>query len=419
MPSASRWPLSAAAVERDFRLLTEDPALRTVDARLRPGADPGEASLALTVLPSGRADLYLTAGNSRSPTVGGDRAAIGGFLRNAIASGDLFSAETGLTRGVVDASAAYTTPLFDPATSLNLRASYNEAAVVDAPLVPLDIATRDLAGQVTLMRQLLRAPLTPAGEGLWSPSRTLSAGIGVSHRRQNSFLMGQPFSFAPGSVGGRAEYSALRLIGDYVDRNVDQVLAASVTGTIGLGGTRSELPTVISPHRNFLTLLIQLNYARRLSRAGLELRARLTGQLASSVLYSGERLGIGGEASVRGYRETLLLADQGLVGSLELAFPFSLSGAEGGRRDFDWGAFSIGGFLDGAYADNVEGTEPQPQLIGAVGASLTWQPSEAVALRISFGHALVGVDPTGSPSLQDDGIHIRFTVYPLRLIGSR
>ncbi len=419
MPSASAWPLSASGVERDFRLLTEDPALRTVDAQLRPGADPGEASLALTVRPRERADLYLTAGNSRSPTVGGDRAGIGGFLRNAIASGDLFSAEAGLTEGVVDASAAYTTPLFDPATSVNLRASYNEAAVVDAPLVPLDIATRDLAGQVTLTRQLLRAPLTPVGEGRWSPSRTLSGGIGLSHRRQNSFLMGQPFSFAPGSVDGRAEYTALRLIGDYVERNVDQVLAASVTGTTGLGGTRSELPTVISPDRNFLTLLVQLNYARRLNRAGLELRARMTGQLASSVLYSGERLGIGGESSVRGYRETLQLADQGLVGSVELAFPFSLLGGEGSHRDFDWGAFSVGGFLDGAYADNVAGTEPEPRLIGAAGASLTWQPGEAIALRLSYGHALVRVDPTGTPSLQDDGVHIRFTVYPLRLIRSR
>lgn len=419
MPSASSRPLSTAAIERDFRLLTEDPALRTVHAQLRPGVNPGEASLLLTVLPQERAQLYLTGGNSRSPTVGGDRLGVGGLLRNAIAGGDLLSAETGLTRGVIDASVAYAAPLVGSATSLNLRASYNEAAVVDAPLVPLDIETRDLAGQVTLMHQLLRAPLTPAAEGLWLPSRALSAGIGLGHRRQNSFLMGQPFSFAPGSAGGRAEYTALRLIGDYVERNVDQVVAASVTGTIGLGGTRSELPTVISPRRNFLALLVQLNYARRLNGAGLELRARLTGQLANSVLYSGERLGIGGESSVRGYRETLLLADQGLVGSLELALPISLSGGNGARRAFDWGAFSIGGFLDGAYADNVEGTEPEPELIGAAGVSLSWQPSEAVALRLSYGHALVGVDPTGSRSLQDDGVHVRFTVYPLRLIRGR
>jgi hypothetical protein len=40
-PSAARQPLSAVAIERDFRLLTEDPALRTVNRQLRPGAGPG------------------------------------------------------------------------------------------------------------------------------------------------------------------------------------------------------------------------------------------------------------------------------------------------------------------------------------------------------------------------------------------
>jgi hypothetical protein len=33
----------------------------------------------------------------------------------------------GLTRGVLDAAAAYSTPIFSPTTSLNLRGSFNEA----------------------------------------------------------------------------------------------------------------------------------------------------------------------------------------------------------------------------------------------------------------------------------------------------
>ncbi len=283
-PSASGQPLSAAAIERDFRLLTEDPALRTVTAQLRPGAGPGEASLAVIVLPRERADFYLSAGNSRSPTVGGERIGIGGYARHAIASGDLVTAEAGTTRGVLDVSGSYATPVFSPTTFLNLRASYNEAAVVDTPLVPLDIRTRDVSGQVSLLRQFIRKPLTPAGEGQWSPSQTLTAGLGLLHRRQNSFLLGLPFSFAPGSVDGRAEYTALRLLGDYVMRNVDEVFAASVTGTVGLAGTRSDQPLTLNPDRNFLSLLVQLNYARRLTDSGLELRARLTGQLASSIL---------------------------------------------------------------------------------------------------------------------------------------
>jgi hemolysin activation/secretion protein len=414
-PSATRQPLNAAAIERDFRLLTEDPALRTVDAQLRPGAAPGEASLLVSILPRERGDFYLTAGNSRSPTVGGERVAVGGYARHGIASGDLFSAEFGLTEGVIDAAAAYTVPILSPATSLNFRISYNDAAVIDAPLVPLYIRTRDVAGQFGFTHQLIRSPLTPAGEGRWSPSRTLSIGAAISHRRQESFLLGQPFSFAPGSVDGRAEYSALRLLGDLVLRNVDEVFAASVTGTIGLDGTRSNIAAIPTPDRHFLALLVQLNYARRLDDNGLELRARFTGQLASSILYSGERLGIGGEASVRGYRQTLLLADQGAVGSLELAYPFTLSGEAGRRRNFDWGAFSIAAFVDAAYAATLDGSTPDPEAIASGGVALTWQPAEGMSLRLSYGHAIVDAVPTGTRDLQDDGVHLRLTLYPLRL----
>ncbi len=419
MPSTRRRPVNAALIERDFRLLAENPAIRTVNAQLRPGERPGEASLLLSVLPAERVDFYLTAGNSRSPSVGGERGAMGMSVRNLFSSGDTLFWEAGVTQGGPDAMAAYSTPTFDPETILNLRASHNEAAVVDAPLLPLDIRSTERTLEASLVRTLLRRPLTPAAEGAWSPSQTLTAGIGYSSRRQQSFLLGQPFSFAPGSVDGLAEYGVVRLLGDYVLRGVDQVFAASATGTIGIAGTRSNIPGVVSPDRNFLALLVQLNYARRLSSDGLELRARVTGQVASSVLYSGERLSIGGESSVRGYRETLLLADQGAIGSIELAQPFSLSGSAGRAGAFDWGAFTIAGFVDAAYAHTRTVAQPMPDTIASAGASLTWQPSDAVQLRVTYGYAFMDAAPTGSRDLQDDGVHIRFVLRPLRLLRGR
>jgi hemolysin activation/secretion protein len=419
MPSARRQPVNAALIERDFRLLAEDPAIRTVNAQLRPGERPGEASLLLTILPEDRVDLYFSAGNSRSPSVGGERGAAGMRILNLFAGGDALFAEAGVTQGGPDITAGYSMPTFDPATILNLRASYNQAAVVDAPLVPLDIRSHERTFEMSLVRTLLRTPLTPAGEGRWSPSQTLTAGLGYVSRRQESFLLGQPFSFAPGSVDGRSEYGALRLLGDYVLRGVNQVFAASATGTIGLAGTRSIISGVLNPDRNFLALLVQLNYARRLSRDGLELRARFTGQLASSVLYSGERLAIGGEASVRGYRETLLLGDQGAIASVELAQPFSLFGAAGRARAFDWGSFSIAAFADAGYANSRTPAQPAPDTIASAGLSLSWRPSEALQLSVSYGDAFMHVVTTGSRDLQDDGVHIRLTIHPLRLFRAR
>ena len=200
-------------------------------------------------------------------------------------------------------------------------------------------------------------------------------------------------------------------------RNVDQVFAVSVTGTMGLDGTRSDIPGLPVPKQHFHAVLAQVNYARRLSPRGLELRTRLYGQWADSVLFSGERLSAGGETTVRGYRETLILADKGVVGSLELAQPLSLSGRRGAASAFDWGAFSVSGFVDGALMKNHRAPQPEHRIY-SVGASLAWTPADALSARITYAQDLRDVDVPGRRDLQDRGVQFRVTVRPLRVAAA-
>jgi hemolysin activation/secretion protein len=228
-------------------------------------------------------------------------------------------------------------------------------------------------------------------------------------------LLGRRFSFSPGSVNGRAEYSALRFTADWVQRGISQVAAVSLTATQGFGDTRSDIPGLLSPEDDFRVLLAQFSYARRLDRNGLELRARVAGQVADSLLYSGERFAAGGEYTVRGYRETLVLADQGANASVELARPFSLTG---GRRDasgVDWGAFLVTAFVDGAVLRNVDGPRPAPDELASAGVSLAWVPSEAIFARITFAESLIDAPIVGSRDLQDRGIQFRVTIRPFAL----
>jgi hemolysin activation/secretion protein len=416
MPAARRTPVNAADIERDFRLLSDDPSIRSVRADLRPLGPAGEAQLSLAIDTALPYDLYVTVANNRTPSVGGERAALGGSARNLLFGSDQFAFEVGRTSGVTDAVASYAMPLLGDDLRFTIRAGLNNAAVIDPALLALDISARDRFVEGGLAYTLFERPLTPAGdEGRWITARALTLGATVLHRRTRTFLFGEPFSFTPGSVRGRAEYTALRGAIDFVDRGPSQAITASLIGTLGLEGTRSDVPGLAQPPENFRVILGQLNYARRLTDDRLELRGRLTAQWTDKILYTAERFSIGGSNTVRGYRENLILADRGVVGSVELAQPFSLSGGRRATDGVDLGAFTASVFADAGWTDNVGPADPSPRWIAGAGASLLWTPSDAFSARATYAASLRDAAIVGRRDLQDRGFQFFITVRPLLL----
>ncbi|MFD1612671.1 ShlB/FhaC/HecB family hemolysin secretion/activation protein [Sphingomonas tabacisoli] len=414
MPAAERVPLDIAAIEHDFRLLADDPAIRTVNADVRPGARPGEARLALNVDPAPRYDLYVSYANNRSPSVGGERVSVGGSMRGLLTAGDLVSAEYGSTDGLDDVTAYYNAPL-TRSLGLTLRGGYNDAAVVTGALLPLDIRSDEYFVEGGMTLKLVQRPLTGGMRpGTWQAAQSGSVGLLVAHRRVRSSLLGAPFAFSPGAVDGRTEYTALRFIGDYTRRSLDTVLAVSFTGTLGLEGTRPADRTLVSPSENFFSALLQANFARRLTRHRLELRLRLAVQKSSGILYAPERFSLGGFDTVRGYRETALLVDEAVVGSIEFAQPVNLFGS---RRigGFEPGNFTFSAFTDMGTTNNRHSPDPDERMIASVGVSAAWTPAPWLFGRATYGEALVGLRLPGQRNIQDRGFSFRVTFRPLEL----
>lgn len=407
MPAARAIPLNGLAIERDFRTLASDDAIATVKADLQPGTRPGEARLALLVDPAPRFAVSASVANSRSPAVGGWRFGSGLAMRNALFAGDRIAFDAGLTAGRPDAQVDYAAPFVHPALRIEARGGYNRAAVVDAPLRNLSIRARDWFVEGGFALTLWQRPLSPAAlDGtpeISAQSVTLSTS--VIHRKTRTFLLGEPFSFSPGSVRGLAEYSALRLGMEWTRRSSGTVWIAQARFTQGIEGSRSDIIGIAAPSPRFRSFSGQISHARRLGDQGWELRARLAGQYGTGVLYAGERFVAGGSATVRGYRESLVLADRGVIGSVELARPVTIGSGAAGVLGLRWGSFTPSVFADGAVMRNAtRGFQPQPGEIASIGASLAWTPSPSLSARLTYGAALVAAPVTGSRDVQDDGL---------------
>lgn len=407
MPSARALPINGLAIERDFRVLAADDAIATVKADLQPGSEPGVARLNLLVDPAARFAVQASIANSRSPAVGGLRFGTGLAVRNAWFTGDRIAFDAGLTAGRPDAQVDYSAPFLHPALRIEARGGYNRAAVVDAPLRNLSIRARDWFVEGGFALTLWQRPLSPAAlDGtpeISAQSVTLSSG--VIHRETRTFLLGEPFSFSPGSVRGLAEYSALRLGMEWTRRSSGTVWIAQARFTQGIEGSRSDIIGIAAPSPRFRSFSGQISHARRLGDKGWELRARLAGQYGTGVLYAGERFVAGGSATVRGYRESLVLADRGVIGSVELARPVTIGSGAAGALGLRWGSFTPSVFADGAMMRNAtRGFQPQPGEIASIGASLAWTPSPSLSARLTYGAALIDAPVTGSRDVQDDGL---------------
>ncbi len=351
--------------------------------------------------------------NSRNPSVGPVRYDVGGTLRNLLQGGDTVTFDGGVTSGLTDGVVDYATPFLAPWATADLQASYDDAAVVDPTVRKLNIRSEESGVDGGIAAQLLSQPLTPNGEG-WSPSQSLHLGLRVAQRRSSSTLLGTPFSFSPGSVNGVTDLTVMRGVATYIRRSQTSALAVSATLSAGLAGSGSDVLGVARPDPHFRSLLVQANYARRLT-AGLELRARFSGQWVNDTIYAMERLSVGGAESVRGYRENLLLADDGEVGSIELECPITPTKALCDTAT-DWKTVRLSAFADGAYVRNKFAPQPAPQGIASVGVSALWSPSAAFVARLTYGYALVHVSQSGPPDLEDRGVSFAVTLYPLQMI---
>lgn len=389
---ATRPPLSQPQLEEALRLLQLDPLIASVNAELIAGSRPGQNILLMDLEEAPAFFTELAVNNYRSPSIGSVQGVIGVSHNNLFGLGDRFAAAYSVGEGLDLYDIEYTVPVSPLGSTLSVGFNNSDSRIVTDAFEDLDIRSDAETFSVGLRHPVVR-----------SPESELGLSLGLDLRRSQTFLLDDPFSFSPGPELGLSKVTAIRFSQDWVQRYPRRVLAARSQFSLGVDvfdATNNE----IGIDGQFFSWLGQVQWVERVSPSVL-LVTRVNSQLTPDALLPIERFGIGGIATVRGYEENQIVADNGVTASLEALISLSQNPNE----------LLLTPFAEVGTAWNNRGAEPDPSTLASVGVGLRWQLDPSLQLRLDYGLPLVEVD-NQSDSLQSSGFYFSLTFDPATLI---
>ncbi len=371
-----------------FQLLLADPLIEHLNGTLKPGSQPGESLLDLTVTRRKPYGLQVGFDNYTTPSVGAYTGRMDGVLRNLTGWGDFLQLDLNYSEGLQGLGSQFSLPIAASNTRLNLNFQGNQTEITDTALRYLAIKN-DFYHLSAAVSQPLYLSL----------QRSFTIEGQFAYRYTRNFILGEPIGLASGSEeNGKAKVSAFRFLQHYVDRSPERVLSLRSTFSAGADVLGATVNPVQADSR-FFSWLGQGRYVQHVGDSGTELFFRGDVQLASEALLPVERFALGGAYTVRGYRQNERVRDNGYVLSAELRYPLLDNGQEHRLK--------LVPFADYGNAWNHNGAG---HTLWSLGLGLQWDWRLANA-DFYWAHAMNNADsPLQQGDIQDDGIHFRLGV---------
>ena len=388
---ATKTPLNQNRLLESLQMLQLDPLIANLSAELAAGSRPGVSTLEVKVREAQAFSTKLSIDNQRSPSVGSVRRQLQISHNNLLGFGDRFRVgyvNTDGSNSLDDLS--YSFPINPYNGTISLNYSLTNSNIIEKPFNTLDIQSESRNYQITY-----RQPLKQ------TPNEEFSVGLTASRQESQTSLLNIPFPLSIGANDqGETKISALRFFQEYTQRNTQQVFALRSQFNFGINALNSTINDK-SPDSQFITWRGQSQYLRLLTPdTTLLLRSDL--QLADRPLVPLEQLSIGGQQSVRGYRQDQLLADNGLFTSAEIRTPIlkipKLQTTVQLSPFFDFGTI---------WNHSDSETKILKKTLSSVGLGLRFLVGSNFNARIDWGIPLVKLDKTGD-TLQENSIY--FTV---------
>jgi hemolysin activation/secretion protein len=386
---ATSTPVNQQRLEEALQLLQLDPLLEQVNAELTAGTTAGSNILRVSLKEAPAFHAAIAIENNQSPSIGSVQGSIEVSHDNLLGFGDRLSAQYGRTEGLDLYDVNYTIPV--NARNGTLKFSYNNG---DSRIIEDDFEDIGIRSETQTYSLGFRQPLTR------TPTREFALGLSLDLRRSQTYLLDDiPFSFTEGPEDGEANVTVIRFSQDWVDRGTRRVLAARSQFSLGIDAFDATVNDS-GTDGQFFSWLGQFQWVQQLSPRAL-LVARIDTQLTPDSLLSLERLSIGGVDTVRGYRENQLIADNGIVGSVEVRLPLTS----------DPRILQLSPFFEIGTAWNNRDIDPDPATIAGLGLGLRWLMTPDLSLSLDYGIPLISVGDRGD-SLQASGLYFSIRYQP-------
>ena len=387
MNIATGAPLNRDRLIQALQVLQINPLIASISAELSAGTRAGQNILEVRIKEAKSLEVQLSLDNNRAPSVGSLRRKVQISEANLTGLGDALNVAYSNTDGSNSYDLSYTLPINPYNGTIAFAFNNGNSNVLEKPFNILDIYANSTSYDFTF-----RQPIEQ------TPSQEIALGFTASYRESLTSLLKIPFPLSAGADdNGVTKTTVLRAFQEFTQRSSQSVISLRSQFNVGLGGVFGSNVNTSFPDSRFVSWRGQSQYVNLLAPdTFLLLRGDL--QFGDRALLPSEQIGFGGQDTLRGYRQDVLLGDNGLNLSAELRVPI--------LRIPEWeGLLQIVPFVDAAavWTSSGEANSSSNTLLGT-GLGLRWRVGNTLDLRLDYGIPLISV-PNSRNTAQENGLY--------------
>ena len=396
----TKTPFNLNELQEALQLLQLNPLVENLNAELAVGSRRDRWVLDVTVIQADALSGTIFANNTRRPP------SVGTFQRGIEINHDNFAGIADRlsliyrnTDGSNDYNFDYQIPFNPLDGSFRVRYRYITSEIVEPPFDSLDIESR-----TDEFKFIFRQPIILTATD--NSTQELALGLEFSRQTNETDLGGQPFPLSPGATDdGNTRINALRFVQDWTRRTRRDVLAARSQFSFGLdifdSTTSSE-----EPDAEFFSWRGQVQWLKLINtESNINFLLRSDIQLSSDELVPLEQISIGGGETVRGYRQDILLGDNGILVSAELRVPV----VRWNNRQSNVAIIPFADF--GSIWGDQELPNQDEDTIASLGVGVQLFLNELMRARLDWGIPLIEVDDRDR-TIQENGIYFSVEFFP-------